>query len=142
MRKKSLAVLLSTAMVPLGKETEIVRKYVYLLNCRVQGKILLTVEIDGLSQVRVPKLILQPIVENAYVHGIKPKNGKGSISISAEQKEEDLEISVMSYEGEKIAVFAGDGAGAVVKNAAGKGCVFSFGFLYGCSYCVKKLPHV
>jgi len=48
----------------------------------------------------------------------------------------------MSYEGEKIAVFAGDGAGAVVKNAAGKGCVFSFGFLYGCSYCVKKLPHV
>jgi len=82
-------------MVPLGKETEIVRKYVYLLNCRVQGKILLTVEIDGLSQVRVPKLILQPIVENAYVHGIKPKNGKGSISISAEQKEEDLEISVM-----------------------------------------------
>lgn len=43
----------------------------------------------------IPKLILQPIVENAYIHGIKPKNGNGCISIETQVTGEDLEISVM-----------------------------------------------
>ncbi|MDO4293012.1 MAG: histidine kinase [Eubacteriales bacterium] len=82
-------------MVPLEKEIDIVRRYVYLLNCRIQGKVLLQVNAPGSGQVTVPKLILQPIVENAYVHGIKPKNGRGSILVEAEQKDGKLSISVM-----------------------------------------------
>ncbi|HCT91069.1 MAG TPA: two-component sensor histidine kinase, partial [Lachnospiraceae bacterium] len=39
--------------------------------------------------------ILQPIVENAYVHGIKPRKGDGNISIEAGIEGTDLEISVM-----------------------------------------------
>lgn len=68
-------------MVPLTKEISIIQKYVYLLNCRISGKIQLMVSECRMQQVIVPKLILQPIVENAYIHGIKPKNGCGSISI-------------------------------------------------------------
>lgn len=81
--------------VPLEKEIDIVRKYVYLLNCRIQGKIMLSVNALGSANLVVPKLILQPIVENAYVHGIKPKNGRGSIMIEAEEKEGILILSVM-----------------------------------------------
>lgn len=81
--------------VPLEKEIDIVRKYVYLLNCRIQGKIMLSVNALGSANLVVPKLILQPIVENAYVHGIKPRNGRGSIMIEAEEKEGILILSVM-----------------------------------------------
>ena len=82
-------------LVPLEQEIDIVRKYVYLLNCRLSGKVKLMVNAQGASMIQVPKLILQPLVENAYVHGIKPKQGSGSIMIEAHRKEDTLEISVM-----------------------------------------------
>lgn len=82
-------------LVPLEQEIDIVRKYVYLLNCRINGKVKLMVNAQGASMIQVPKLILQPLVENAYVHGIKPKQGSGSIMIEAHRKEDNLEITVM-----------------------------------------------
>lgn len=82
-------------MVPLEKEIDIVNKYVYLLNCRISGKVQLSVNVQGVSQASVPKLILQPIVENAYVHGIKPKKGMGSIMIEAKRQDEVTEIVIM-----------------------------------------------
>ncbi|MGN1142374.1 MAG: sensor histidine kinase [Oliverpabstia sp.] len=81
--------------VPLEKEIDIIRKYVYLLNCRITGKVQLSIATDYVGEVMVPRLILQPIVENAYVHGIKPKKGKGSIMIEARIHDGILEISVM-----------------------------------------------
>lgn len=82
-------------MVPLEKEMEIVRKYIYLLNCRVPCKIQLVASSGDIRDLMVPKLILQPIVENAYIHGIKPKKGNGSILIETQISGEELEISVM-----------------------------------------------
>ncbi len=82
-------------MVPIEKELEIVRKYIYLINCRYQSKIQLEINRNDGSHYFVPKLILQPVVENAYVHGLKPKNGTGIIQIDITQAEEDIEISVM-----------------------------------------------
>ncbi len=94
-------------MVPLEKEIDIVSKYIYLLNCRISGKVQLMVKAQGGFKIQVPKLILQPIVENAYVHGIKPKKGRGCIMIETVVKDEQLEISVMDngvgMDGEEIA---------------------------------------
>ena len=53
--------------------------------------------IDGeasLLGVEVPKLILQPIVENAIYHGIRPKKGMGTIEISYKVHENALLIEV------------------------------------------------
>ena len=82
-------------MVPLEKEIDIVGKYVYLLNCKVGSKIQLLVNAQDGLHFQVPKLILQPIVENAYVHGIKPKKGRGCIMIETAVQSGQLEISVM-----------------------------------------------
>ena len=82
-------------MVPLEKEIDHINKYVYLLNCRIGSKIQLLVNAQGGLKVQVPKLILQPIVENAYVHGIKPKKGKGRIMVETAVQGEQFEISVM-----------------------------------------------
>ncbi|MCR5715404.1 MAG: sensor histidine kinase, partial [Lachnospiraceae bacterium] len=68
-------------MVPLEKELDIVEKYVYLLNCRIEGKVSLQVAMEKDLHPMIPKLILQPIVENAYVHGIRPRSGSGEIRI-------------------------------------------------------------
>lgn len=82
-------------MISLEKEIDIVQKYVYLLNCRIAGKVQLVVKASKASKIIVPKLILQPIVENAYVHGIKPQKGNGSIMIEADVQGEVLEINIM-----------------------------------------------
>ncbi|WP_333648912.1 sensor histidine kinase [Lacrimispora sp.] len=85
-------------LVPLEKEVEMVKKYVYLLNCRINGEIQLAADISGMASVMVPKLILQPIVENAYIHGIKPKGGNGRILIEARRSETSrdcIEVTIM-----------------------------------------------
>ncbi|MFT4004200.1 MAG: sensor histidine kinase [Lacrimispora sp.] len=82
-------------LVSLDTEVDIIKKYIYLLNCRISGKVNLSVEFKGLSHMMVPKLILQPIVENSYVHGLKPKNGTGRILIDAEIEDDRLIISLM-----------------------------------------------
>ncbi|MGB8451458.1 MAG: histidine kinase [Anaerocolumna sp.] len=82
-------------IVPLVKEVEIVEKYIYLLNCRINGKIHLTVELNGYSEAKVPKLILQPIVENAYIHGFKVRGGNGTVMIDVKLVDGEMEIAVM-----------------------------------------------
>ena len=39
---------------------------------------------DELGEQAIPKMTLQPLVENALYHGIKNKRGKGTISISGD----------------------------------------------------------
>ena len=85
----------SDDLVYLKKEIEIVQKYMFLLNCRIANHIDMKVDMSGLGEQRVPQLILQPVVENAYIHGFKPQNGSGRIEISCEVVDDVLEIVVM-----------------------------------------------
>ncbi|MFV0466022.1 MAG: sensor histidine kinase [Lachnospiraceae bacterium] len=82
-------------MVSIAKELDIVKKYIYLLNCRINGKVALKVESTVSEQILIPKLILQPIIENAYMHGLKPKNGVGTILIEMREMDGILSISVL-----------------------------------------------
>lgn len=82
-------------LVPLEKEVAMVKKYVYLLNCRINGEIQLVADISKTASVMIPKLILQPIVENAYIHGIKPKGGNGRVLIEAGISEGMIDIMIM-----------------------------------------------
>ena len=49
---------------------------------------------EELKEYLVPKVILQPIVENAIFHGIAPLEGKGKLIISVEEKSGKLCIIV------------------------------------------------
>lgn len=82
-------------IVTIEKEIDIIKKYVFLLNCRINGKINLTVRLNDMGYVQVPQLILQPIVENAYIHGLKPKGSAGNIEIIVEAMGENIEVAVM-----------------------------------------------
>lgn len=53
-------------------------------------------EIDNQTDTdyKIIPLIIQPIVENSFIHGIEPKLGKGLISITVKERKGDLAITV------------------------------------------------
>lgn len=81
--------------VPLKMEIELLSKYIWLINCRYEGRVSFEVDADGAQESLIPKMILQPIVENAFFHGLKPKKGQGVIELLAEKSEKDLTITIM-----------------------------------------------
>lgn len=79
----------------LGEEIRLVDNYVYILNVRFSGDILFEKEIDkSLLDMRVPSMILQPLVENAVNYGIRNIGWKGRLELSVYQKEQNIYISV------------------------------------------------
>ena len=82
--------------VPLRDELEQVKTYVKLQNMRFEGRIHLVIDIpDELIEQKVPKLVLQPVVENSILHGIQEKEvPEGTIVIYAWTEENDLVFTV------------------------------------------------
>ncbi|MDD3336999.1 MAG: histidine kinase [Eubacteriales bacterium] len=80
--------------VPLRQELKMTRDYVSLVATRY-GAIQLEEGIPGaLLSCMVLKLCLQPVVENAVQHGLRPKGG-GRVSLTAVQDGNDLLLTVM-----------------------------------------------
>ena len=81
-------------MVPLAREFEYTGTYIALQNIRFQNKILYTVDLpEAAEQFLVPKLIIQPLVENAIEHGFISSEG-GRIILSADLDEKEMYIAV------------------------------------------------
>ena len=79
--------------VHLEDEIQLIDHYIYILNVRFSGDIKYEKIIEtDISNVPMPSMILQPIVENSVNHGIKEMEGKGSITLHV--YEEDNEIVV------------------------------------------------
>lgn len=69
-------------VVPLREEIEVVRRYLEIIQLRYRGKIRGVIDVaEDLLDERMPKMILQPIVENAVFHGLEPKREGGRIVI-------------------------------------------------------------
>lgn len=71
--------------VTLREELDLVRNYLVIQNLRMNR---VSFEIDvpeNMLELIVPRLILQPIVENAIVHGIEPSPDGGMITITGKQ---------------------------------------------------------
>ena len=49
---------------------------------------------EEIQDVTVPKLILQPLIENALYHGIKNRRGRGVIQITGEKRNDDILLQV------------------------------------------------
>lgn len=79
----------------LGEEIEIVKSYLTLQRTRFEDIFTDEYEIEeGLSSIRVPRLILQPLVENSIYHGIRPKGEHGVIRVTVKRQEDFLSLSV------------------------------------------------
>ncbi|MCM1121625.1 MAG: sensor histidine kinase [Eubacterium sp.] len=74
-------------IVTLGEEIEYIREYATIIEYRFMGKIEVEIEVDeGLYSKKVIKLILQPLVENAVVHGLEQKIEDGEVRVRVQKK--------------------------------------------------------
>lgn len=83
------------SVVPLKTELESVENYLRIQQMRYENKIQYVISgEEELLSFFVPKLILQPIVENSIYHGIRKKKGTGHIEIHYAKEKENLMITV------------------------------------------------
>jgi len=74
----------NSASVSLSEEWEFVQDYVELQRLRFGERVHIDMKIDdSITTARVPAFVLQPLVENAFVHGIGANPEGGNIQISA-----------------------------------------------------------
>ncbi len=79
----------------LDKSLELVKSYLTIQQIRFQDKLHVKYDIDeDVLNTTTPKLLLQPIVENAIVHGLEPKIGQWYISISIKQDNSNIIIEI------------------------------------------------
>ncbi len=81
-------------IIPLEKELEHVKSYLKIQKIRFQDVLAYEFQVDVKDSFQILKLILQPLVENAIQHGIKPKMAPGVVHIRAIQKGEQLLLEV------------------------------------------------
>jgi two-component system sensor histidine kinase YesM len=69
--------------VTVKESIEVIECYLNIQRIRYEDKLEVSIDIcDDILNCVIPKLILQPIVENSIVHGIEGKGGIGQISVS------------------------------------------------------------
>lgn len=79
----------------LAKEVETVKNYFTIMDIRYPEKFELSIETDPMAaDFIIPKMIIQPLVENAIMHGLLQKRGKGKIEINAKVEADIFEIII------------------------------------------------
>lgn len=89
-----LSVKVDQAMVTLDDELELLEAYMELM-CYRYPKLVCSYDIDPeLGGVMVPNFILQPLVENSLLHGLKNKGYQGELIITAHKSDKNMEICI------------------------------------------------
>ncbi len=78
----------------LENEVQQIRNYLFIQKIRYEERLQFEIDCRANTQWEIPKLILQPLVENAIYHGIKPKSNGGSIRIEIHEEAMRLEIAI------------------------------------------------
>jgi len=82
---------LAEGMITLEEELAIVSHYLALQQRRMGERLSVECDIDStLNSLTIPRFLLQPLVENALMHGLEKKRGKGRLTIGT--KREDAAI--------------------------------------------------
>jgi sensor histidine kinase YesM len=89
----------------LGEEIALVRHYIDIQQVRFGDRLRVDFEIEpGVEALRVPPLVLQPLVENALRHGVEPRAAAGHVIVRARRDGSHLILDV-----EDDGVGVGDG---------------------------------
>ena len=84
-----------TSVATVRESLDFLRSYVLIQSYRMLGKFTLTYEVeDGILNCLIPRFILQPIVENALIHGIAPSGRIGHITLKGVREGKRLHFSV------------------------------------------------
>lgn len=81
--------------VPLGEELQALQHYLSIIRGRFGDDLQISLDVDpGALAVKVPSLLLQPLVENAVRHGRASADGRDRIRIAARKEQQSLFVTV------------------------------------------------
>ncbi|KKI89298.1 hypothetical protein WQ54_25775 [Bacillus sp. SA1-12] len=81
--------------ITIKEELEMIKKFMVILQIRYEQTFFLHTQFDkGLEEFLIPRMVLQPIVENAIFHGIVPTGQEGTIAISGREINNGVEIEI------------------------------------------------
>ncbi|AIQ20555.1 histidine kinase [Paenibacillus sp. FSL H7-0357] len=90
---------------PMKEEIEMIRSYLEIQKFRYEDRLMFEIDFDAqTSDILIPPLIIQPLVENSVVHGLENKEGTVNVR-----------VSVVLSDGEIQVLVADDGAGMTEK---------------------------
>jgi two-component system, sensor histidine kinase YesM len=82
-------------LVSINDEIRHTENYLYIQKLRFQDRIQVELVLDeSISNVLIPKFTLQPLVENAFEHGLSKRTQGGKLIISVKETVDHLEITV------------------------------------------------
>lgn len=82
-------------LVPLRDELEMVTNYLTIQKMRI-SRLTFSIEVDEkMGDIEIPRLIIQPVIENAVIHGIEKNPGAGAIIIKGFRRESSWRLSVI-----------------------------------------------
>ncbi|MEG1481492.1 LytS/YhcK type 5TM receptor domain-containing protein [Clostridium sp.] len=85
---------LNDEFINIKKELKQVSDYIQIEKARFGDKLNVIYDIDDDIDVNIPSLTIQPLVENAIVHGILQSRGMGTVKISIKGEEERVRVSI------------------------------------------------
>ena len=79
----------------IASEIDNIEKYLHIQKVRFKNRLEYEIDIsEEIKACRIPNMVIQPIVENALIHGITPKRDGGKIKISADKFHDKIIISI------------------------------------------------
>ena len=82
-------------LIELQEELDILKKYIHIKKTRFSDQLTFTIDIEeGLENVLVPNMILQPIIENATKHGYSNSHKTIEIFVFIKKVKENLKIKI------------------------------------------------
>lgn len=87
-------------IVPLKKELEYVRNYLFIEKIRYPNKLLVLIDVpEELHAYTIPKLTLQPLIENAIIHGFHNSLNEVIIAVTADSDEKSIILHIKDNSG-------------------------------------------
>lgn len=85
----------STRISALKQELNFVKNYIFIQNKRFEGRIKFELEVeDNLPNIKIPAMIIEPLIDNSIKHGLANVEKDGMISIHVSQNDNYIKILV------------------------------------------------
>ncbi|KQO17197.1 hybrid sensor histidine kinase/response regulator [Paenibacillus sp. Leaf72] len=85
----------SEQLIPLERELDFVRSYLYIEQQRFGNKLQLHWQVEASLKSMLPPLTIQPLVENAVRHGVMKRAAGGSISVQVFERDDQVEVAII-----------------------------------------------
>ncbi len=113
-------VLKSDLYCTLEEEIKFISDYLVLQQSRFENKLSYTIDVSkDVEQIRIPKLLLQPFVENSIIHGMEPSKKACHILIKAKKENNSIIITIkddgIGFDKNKIDIYSSIGISNCIK---------------------------